>query len=127
MASELANEFLEQKRNKIEWDYISRVQSPKIVQHEMFPVDGKSDRKLVYTSLYEWAFQIAKGKFQKIKKLKFTIKKGDETKQDAFDYLERGEMTFNKERNPPAPETIHHLDVKLDEKLFEKLRTKKAT
>ena len=53
--------------------------------------------------------------------------KGDETKEDAFDYLERGEMTFNKERNPPPPETIHHLDVKLDEKLFEKLRIKKST
>ena len=92
----------------------------------MFPVDGKSDRKLVYTSLYEWAFQTAKGKFGNLETLTKSLK-GDEAKEDAFDYLERGEMTFNKERNPPPPETIHHLDVKLDETLFEKLRIKKAT
>lgn len=107
LASELANEFLQEPRNKNDWDFITKVQDPKRVSTS-FPVDNCTKSSLVYSPLYEWAYEMAKG---------------DESKETAFDYLEKGEMTFNKERNPPPPETVHHLKLELDNEVLKQIKS----
>ena len=68
----------------------------------------KNRTTTIISPLYEWAYEMSKG---------------DETKQCAFSYLEKGEMTFNKERNPPPPESIHQLKIQLDPDLLKQIKT----
>ena len=68
----------------------------------------KNKTTTIISPLYEWAYEMSKG---------------DATKECAFSYLEKGEMTFNKERNPPPPESIHQLKIQLDSDLLKQIKT----